>query len=34
MQVLGEVLVALDELYKQNTLELTKPFPTQAWPSS
>ncbi len=30
MQVLGEMLVALDELYKQNTLELTKPFPTQA----
>ena len=30
MQVLGEMLVALDDLYKQNSLELTKPFPTQA----
>jgi len=27
---LGAMLVALDDLYKQNTLELTKPFPTQA----
>ena len=28
-EVLGEVLVALDELYHKNTMELTKPLPTQ-----
>ena len=29
LQVLGEALVPLDELYSHNTLELTKAFPVQ-----
>ena len=30
MQVLGEMVLPLEELYTQNTSELTKPFPAQA----